>query len=333
MKYTQLSYQERYLIEHMHRIGWSNRSIAALLNRSPSTICRELKRNSALHYRRPRYVAAEAHRRTLNRHQDKRKHVRLSGYMKDHIRLWLRKDRLSPELITVRGRRYFNQFVSHETIYQWLYLMKRSGKKIHSPDRHLYKYLRHSARRRKRVTDYQNRGNIPERVGIEQRPDCVALRNRIGDLEMDLVMSKGNKPGLLVAVDRASLRLFIRRVSSKSAVHIRDTAKEMLGPSKDWIKTITVDNDKAFTQHQKISKHLKAPVFFTRPYTSQDKGTVENRIGTIRRFFPKKTDFTKVTDQQIERVQRILNRREIKKYNYETPIQKFNQLAGVALIS
>lgn len=333
MKYTQLSFQERYLIEHLHRLGWSCRSIATLLNRSASTVCRELNRNATLHYRSPRYVAAEAHRKTLRRHQNKRKHVRLSGYMKDYIRLWLRKDRLSPELITVRGRRYFHQFVSHETIYQWLWMLKRSSKKKHASDRHLYKYLRHSRRRRKRSTDYQNRGNIPGRIGIEQRPACVQLRNRVGDLEMDLVMSKGNKPGLLVAVDRASLRLFIRRIHSKSADHIKDTVTTMLGPNKHWIKTITVDNDKAFTQHQTITEYLKAPVFFTRPYTSQDKGTVENRIGTIRGFFPKKTDFTKISDQQIERLQQLLNRREIKKYNYETPLQKFKQLTGVALIS
>ena len=85
--------------------------------------------------------------------------------------------------------------------------------------------------------------------------------------------------------------------------------------------TLTFDNDKAFTDHQEIGKELDVDTYFTRPYTSQGKGTVENRIGVIRRFFPKKTDLTFITHQQVREVEQKLNNRPVRKFNYQTPNQ------------
>ena len=331
MKYNHLSFDERLIIEKMMASKQSLRSIARLLNRSPSTISRELRRNKIPYRSRlSSYLAANAHQRAQRHHARKPKRRRFSRLMKEYIRRWLQSERLSPELITVRGKCFLGDFVSHETIYQWLWMLKKSNLKEHRADRHLYTFLRHARRRPKRSKFYQNRGRIPRRVGIEDRPDVVKQRSRIGDLEIDLVMGRNHKPGLLVIVDRATLRIFIQRIVSRSANYIQKLVNRVLLPHKDWIKTITLDNDLAFARHHKITEALGAPVYFTRPYTSQDKGTVENRIGLIRAFFPKRTDFNQISDQQIERVQRIINR---KKFNYASPNEKFSQFTGVALVA
>ena len=100
---------------------------------------------------------------------------------------------------------------------------------------------------------------------------------------------------------------------------------------KGIIKTLTFDNDQAFSKHESIGKILTAATYFTRPYTSQDKGTVENRIGLIRRFFPKKTDLTKVSDQRVAQVESLINNRPVRKFKYLTPNQVFSQ--KIALIT
>lgn len=85
---------------------------------------------------------------------------------------------------------------------------------------------------------------------------------------------------------------------------------------KAFIKTLTLDNDKAFANHRSIAEKLDADVYFTRPYTWQDKGTVENRIGVIRQFFPKGTDLREVSEQRIKTVERHINNRPIRKFEY-----------------
>jgi IS30 family transposase len=95
--------------------------------------------------------------------------------------------------------------------------------------------------------------------------------------------------------------------------------------------TITFVNDKGFADHMVVAVALNINTYFTRPYTSQDKGTVENRIGQLRRFFPKKTDFSTVTSEQVKRVERLLNNRPVRKFNYKTLNQVL--LEKIALIS
>ena len=102
---------------------------------------------------------------------------------------------------------------------------------------------------------------------------------------------------------------------------------------KAFIKTLTLDNDKAFANHRSIGRKLDADVYFTRPYTSQDKGTVENRIGVIRQFFPKGTDLREVSEQRIETVERHINNRPIRKFDYLSPIQQTLKHRAVALMT
>ncbi len=104
-----------------------------------------------------------------------------------------------------------------------------------------------------------------------------------------------------------------------------------MGNSTYRLHTLTFDNDKAFTEHESIGNKLNAATYFTRPYTSQDKGTVENRIGILRRFYPKKIDLSFVTNQQVKKVENKLNNRPIGKFNYLTANQVLQQ--KIALIT
>ena len=158
-------------------------------------------------------------------------------------------------------------------------------------------------------------------------------RKRFGDLEVDLIMGKAHKSALLVTVDRATLKTTIDKLVGKNPKVIASIIIERF--SRLPIKTITFDNDPAFTLHQLIAEKLNADTYFTKPYTSQDKGTIENRNGVIRRFFPKKTDFNLVTIQEIKRVEDEINNRPIRKFKYLSANEVFSQLKGdtVALIT
>jgi IS30 family transposase len=114
------------------------------------------------------------------------------------------------------------------------------------------------------------------------------------------MVGKAHKSALLVITDRATLLTRLKKVTSRQADHTEAAIQQMLASiPKAFIKTLTLDNDKAFANHRSIAQKLDAEVYFTRPYTSQDKGTVENRIGVIRQFFPKSTDLREVSSQRI----------------------------------
>jgi len=123
----------------------------------------------------------------------------------------------------------------------------------------------------------------------------------------------------------------IRKVNSKSSDEVTRKINSALKKHKHWLKTVTFDNDKAFSMHNVVSKKLDVDTYFTRPYTSQDKGTVENKIGVIRRFFPKKTDLTFITDQEVQRVEDNINNRTIRKFNYKSANQIYSM--KIALIT
>jgi IS30 family transposase len=151
----------------------------------------------------------------------------------------------------------------------------------------------------------------------------VEQRTRIGDIEVDLMMGSNHKSALLVMTDRATLVTMIEKLESKNADEINSKMlKRLTRFNSSWIKTITYDNGKEFAKHYEIAAIVNAKTYFTRPYTSQDKGTVENRIGVIRRFFPKKTDLRKISVKRIKEVERLLNYRPIRKFNYNNPIEE-----------
>ena len=221
--------------------------------------------------------------------------------------------------------------VCHETIYKFIWQSKLSNKKCERDYKKIYQ-LKHGRRRRKRGNYKDNRGLIANRVSIEKRSKLAARRKRLGDVEVDLIIGKNHKGGLLVMPDRATLITTVDKITSKKPKHIKRLILKIMKQNKH-LKTMTFDNDQAFSLHQEITNELNIKNFFTRPYTSQDAGSIENRDGEIRRFYPKKTDFTKVSSKDVEKVETMINNRPVRKCDYKTPDEVHLLKAKVALIA
>jgi IS30 family transposase len=130
------------------------------------------------------------------------------------------------------------------------------------------------------------------------------------------MMGKDRKGAVLVMTDRATLHTRLRKLRNKDAVTVQRAALCILESNSYPVQTLTFDNDKTFSCHEEISSQFNIRSYFTRPYTSQDKGTVENRIGVIRRFIPKGTDLTTISQRQISQVENLINNRPIRKFKY-----------------
>jgi IS30 family transposase len=331
-KYKQLDLQDRHKINALLKAGHSQTKIAEIIGVHKSTISRELSRNVPTRGRYANeYRPQAAQRKTDKRHRDKPKRIRFTEDLKQDATRWLKEEKLSPELISGRWAVRGIDGVSHEAIYQWIW----RGKHQKDPaTKELYTHLKHGRRRRRRGNYHDSRGILTGRVSIEERHEIVAERTRLGDLEADFMIGKAHKSALLVITDRATLLTRLKKVPSRGADHTEAAIEAMLARiPKAFIKTLTFDNDKGFANHQKIGRKLDADVYFTRPYTSQDKGTVENRIGVIRQFFPKGTDLREVSTQQIKTVERHLNNRPIRKFDYLSPIQQTLKYRAVALMT
>ena len=331
-KYNQLNREQRYIIESYILDGKSQTFIASKLGVHKSTISRELGRNVPKMGKGAKvYNAINAQIKTQKRHDEKPKFRVFTYAMKLQVLNWMTKRKFSPELVANEWIKAGLIGVSHETVYQFIWHCKHTNQRENIPFKNLYKHLAHGRRHRKRGNYKDSRGIIPNRVSIEQRPKIVEERKRYGDYEVDLIMGKNHKSALLVMVDRATLITTINKMNSKNS---KEITKMIIKTMKRFppIKTMTFDNDLAFSQHEKIAKVLNLDAYFTRPYTSQDKGTVENRNGVIRRFFPKKTDFNLISHAEVKRVEKEINNRPIRKFGYKSANEVFLQLkVSVAL--
>jgi IS30 family transposase len=251
--------------------------------------------------------------------------------MKKQAVQWLSVEKWSPELISVKGKETGKCPMSIEWLYQWIWQSKHGNKRTDKPYKRIYLHLKHGKRRRKRGNRKDARGIIPNRVPIEKRPKIVSKRIRPGDIELDFMMGKNHKGALLVMTDRATLHTSLYKLSNRRSETVSKAIIKKLKQAEYPMHTVTFDNDLGFANHTAVAEALNVDTYFTRPYTSQDKGTVENRIGQIRRFFPKKTDLSMVTDYQVKRVEQLLNDRPVRKFNYLTPNQVLQQ--KIALIT
>ncbi len=331
--YFQLTLAQRYQIEGLKKVGLKQCEIAKAIGVNNSTISRELKRNVPKRGTGAKlYVAQKAQAKTDNRHKIKPKQILFTTSLKEVVHKKMTIENWSPELISAQWKKENKQGVSHETIYKFLWQTKFGNKKKDEKFKPLYKFLKHGKRRRKRGNYKDSRGMIPNRISIEKRSVIVERRKRLGDMEVDLIIGKNHKSGLLVTLDRATMITTIDKITSKKPTHIKRLILKRMKHNKH-LKTMTFDNDQAFSLHQEIAKELNIKTFFTRPYTSQDKGSIENRNGVIRRFYPKKTDFNNVTNSDIKKVETMINNRPVRKFNYQTPNEVYLLKAKIALIA
>lgn len=332
-RYHQLTQEQRYKLEAYLNAGKNQTEISKLLCVNKSTISRELKRNTPQRGLGAKiYSAINSDFKTQLRHRSKNKRIVFSLALKTQMKIWMIQKRYSPELVAAQWIINKTIGVSYETMYKFIWIAKHSNKRCMKEYKDLYKLLKHGKRRRKRGNYKDTRGMIPNRISIEKRSVIVEKRKRFGDIEVDLIMGSRHQSALLITIDRSTLLTTIDKLEGKDSTII--TNKIIMRLNKyPQIKTITFDNDQAFSQHEKIAKSLSAKTYFTRPYTSQDKGTIENRNGVIRLFFPKKTDFNLFTKKDIANVEREINNRPVRKFGYLTPNEVFSQKTSVALMT
>ncbi len=327
MPYNQLNESERYVICHMHRAGRSNAQIARQLGRHPGTIGRELARNRDA-FDSYFYIAAQQIH-DQRRNQANRRYKLDRGPLAHAVRQQL-KQRWAPEQIAGRLQRDHRDDttmrVSHEAIYQWIYRCSRQGERWHEQLR------RRRPRRKHRGVGRRTRGQIPGRVGIEQRPKMVDDRKRFGDWESD-TMEGVKGAGLLVThVERKSRYLRLGKLGNKRAAALSRVSNEVLSDLPRCLRrTMTVDNGKEFAAFVEMERALGLKVYFANPHSPWERGANENTNGLIRDFFPKGSDLRRVRPDQVAKAQRMLNNRPRKCLNYRTPIEVLNKLPGVAL--
>jgi transposase, IS30 family len=324
---SQLTKEQRYEISAFKKAGISQKEIAHLIQKSESCISKELKRNRD--GRNGEYKAELADKKCQVRHRLKPKKKRLNESLKAQINSLI-EEKFSPEQICGRLKIKGLEWVSHETIYDYIWKDKKKKGE-------LYKHLRCNGKKyRKRGQKKDKRGQIPNRKGIELRPEIVDKKERIGDLEIDLVIGKDHLGALITINDRVTKLVKIIPVATKAADVIE---KATITALKDWnfIKTITSDNGKEFTNHEKISEALAIDYYFARPYRSWERGANENTNGLIRQYVPKKMDFKKLTAEHVQFIEDQLNNRPRKTLGYYTPnevfLHKTNQTEKISFIT
>ena len=328
MPYRHLSSVERDEIAQMYYSGLSFSEIGRRLGRHKSTISREVNRNRVRYGSqrivRWRYLSSRA---TLHakqrRNQAKQSVDRVfdNRQLLDYVKRGLR-NRWSPEQISGRIQRDHPSDpalrVSHETIYQWLRQDKRNGGKW-------YLFLRQGKRaRRKKYGSSLRRYRIQNQTSIDVRPQVANLRKRLGDWEGDTVEGKNHQGRLLTMVDRKSRFLSALKVNSKYSSEVIGAISRALKAVPSSVRrTLTLDNGTEFTHFRDIETSLGIRVYFAHPYSSWERGTNENTNGLLRQYFPKDTDFTKISSQKLAAAIVQLNNRPRKCLNWRTPHEVF----------
>lgn len=308
--YTQLAQQERYQIHALLKAGHNQRNISTILKRHPSTISRELRRNTGQRGYRP----IQAQRRALRRRQGKSR-PRISRQLWRTVRRLIGRD-WSPEQVSGWLKVHQDIHISHEWIYQYILADKHRGGRLH-------RHLRCQKKRRKRYGSYTRRGHILNTTSIEERPAVVETRSRIGDWEVDTIVGQYRHKALVSLSERKTRLTLIRKIPNSTGAAAAKAIIGALGPLANQVHTITADNGKEFAKHQKIARKLKAQFYFAHPYASWERGLNENTNGLIRQYFPKGTDLTTVTPQKVRAVMEKLNNRPRKCLGYKTPNEVF----------
>lgn len=320
MSYKHLSLEERHYIELSLKNENTLSTIAADLGRSQSTITREIARNQGMRG----YRHKQADRTANERHEIKPKAVKLTTVIIDVIDGYLRQE-WSPEQIAGRLEKEGIIKLHHETIYQYILADKRSGGDLYTHLRHQNK----TYRKRYGSAHPRNRSGIPNRTDIDDRPELVNTRERVGDWEADTMIGKNHK-GVFVTLDerKSKLRLALP-VSNKKARSVTDAMLSLFSPLKRFVHTITFDNGKEFAYHEEVAKAIQCKTYFAKPYHSWERGQNENANDLLRQYFPKSMELISVTTKQVLDAVHKLNSRPRKCLGFKTPYEAFEELTNI----
>lgn len=341
-KYSQLSQEERNTIYALLIGGFSKQKIANYLNRHPSTIWRELKRNKSLisskynwipedrktqdlyHYLPDSAQSKRNNRRKLANYRTPLKNPTTFQYVIEKLKIWW-----SPDIISwVLRNKYKNSCkytISHETIYNFIYTK-------HWKELNLIQYLRrkHKTRRKYSGRKTQKLPKIPNPTSIHERKNIFPKsenRTEFWHFEGDSILSKRTTySSLRTEVERKTRYVFIRKINQKTAENVEfATMKIFENLPKNSIKSTTWDNGTEHTNHEKVAQTLNIKIFFAEPYKSWQRWTNERINWMIREYFPKWTNFDKLTDEEIEQVQNIINTRPRKIFWYKSSQEMWDE--------
>lgn len=319
-KTTELTEEDRDNLAKCRAQGLGVRACARELSRGVSTISDELRRGSLPS---GEYVAIHAQhlsdlRKIRRQEREALKNPWLYSYVLDKLRLgW------SPEQITGRLRKDYpddrSRHLSPETIYQFIYGSEQANKR-------LWEYLpRKQTKRRKQTGRSVHRTRIPDRVSIHDRPVEIEARNTFGHYEGDTVEGQRSKhDGIHTEVERLSRKLFalkVGRIASRETTNAQLFIFGNLPPAAR--QTTTLDNGREHHLHGELTAVLGLDVYFADPYSSWQRGTNENTNGLLRRYLPKKTDFTYLTQEELDDIVEEINNRPRKCLDYATPNEVF----------
>lgn len=312
-KYKHLGFEERFAIEKLFNGNVPIREIAEFLGRSPNTISRELKKNLV----KGLYKAEKAQVKVSQRRWRAKRQclkVAMNGFLVRFVEVKL-EAKWSPRQISGHLERELGISCSSKAIYKYIEhrgleyrLFWRWNKKKGGPKRKTHKSA--------------NDG----RKYIDTRPDTI---NAVGHYELDFMVSKHSPYVLLVATDRLTKRTMVRKLPNRKRRTISAALSVMF--SGISVKSITTDNDIAFTHWRELETIIQAPIYFCHPYHSWEKGLVENTNRWIRCFVPKRRDIASVTQEDLAEIHRFLNDRPRECLGFKIPSVYYYELTGVLL--
>jgi IS30 family transposase len=312
--YLHLTCEQRCQIYALLKSGHTQAHIARQIGVDPSTISRELARNSGA----SGYRFGQAHEAASGRrHAASSTPRKMTPEVVAVIEEKLTQEQWSPEQISGRLAQEGVATISHESIYRHVWNDKRDGG-------NLYLHLRHSGKKyNKRKGRNSGRGLIPNRVDIDQRPAIVATKSRIGDWEGDTIIGAQHRGAILSHVERKSKYTKLVPLPDKTAAAVVQASARVLRPLADRVETITYDNGKEFAGHVEIAASLQANCYFAKPYHAWERGLNEHTNGLVRQYFPKGSDLSILTNAEVQKVEDKLNSRPRKILGYKTPSEVF----------
>lgn len=322
MAHEHLSQGERYAIGRLKSKGMSLREIATRLDRSPSTITRELKRNTC--QRDGYYRPERAHERALNRRWSTRKKSQYGTQDWAKVEGGLREEWSPKQLLGLLWKDGESP-MSYQTVYRHVQRDRKAGGTLWRHMRHMSKYGR------KRRGSPATRGRLAGKRHISERPPEVETRQEVGHCEIDTVMgAEPAGPCLLTVVERTTGYVEIQLLQARTMEQANDgLARAIIGLQK-VTKTMTADNGTEFHGYKEVEKRFKVDFYFATPYHSWERGTNENTNGLIRQYLPKGSSFKKLRQADCDRIARKLNNRPRERLGFFTPAQALSRLTGVA---
>lgn len=319
-QYKHLTDQDRIFLSMMVQKRYSASKIAQILKVNPSTIYREIKRNSAQHRASglSYYLPIIAQRKALER---KKRGLRLEkdAALRQYVNAKL-KAGWSPEQIEWRLKRDHSGrcLISHESIYRYVYSDKTRQYLLH-------KYLRRKHQYRTKPGERKPR--FPQELLIASRPDYINDRSEFGHWECDLMLfKKGVKTNLITLRERKSRFLIAIKNENKEASGTALALISTVSKIKKFVKSITFDQGSEFMKYNWIKDTLEADVYFCNPASPYQKGAVENVNGVIRVDLPRTHDVNSLKQKDLNKLSKSINNRPLKCLDYLTPAEIFNTL-------